>query len=132
MPGDGRLVLGAWPERRLAGAALQQVLATGIVRDWQARWDETGTALALWVSDAAPVRRPPEPVRGRSRDRGRRFCRAAARAEPAFEGFSLRSGRLAWSAPAGGGDTTVEVLAWSGDTIGRVQLPTESGVTVIR
>ena len=50
----------------------------------------------------------------------------------AFEGFSLRDGRLTWSAPADGGDTTVQVLAWKGDQIGRFELLTEDGTTVVR
>ena len=51
---------------------------------------------------------------------------------PAYEGFSLRPGRLSWSAPADGGDSTVQVLAWDGDTFGRLEILTEEGTTVVR
>jgi hypothetical protein len=51
---------------------------------------------------------------------------------PAYAGYSLQPGRLAWSAPAEAGDTTVQVLAWSGTSVGRLELPTEDGVTVVR
>jgi hypothetical protein len=50
----------------------------------------------------------------------------------AYEGFSLRNGRLTWSAPADGGDTTVQVLAWKGDQIGRFEHLTEDGTSVVR
>jgi dipeptidyl aminopeptidase/acylaminoacyl peptidase len=128
VPDEGRLVLGAWPD----GTPDSQVLASGSVRDWQVRWDESGTALALWVSEA------PAGEAGRlslfAVDPGTGavdLAKPLLAEAPAYEGFSLRTGRMAWSAPADGGDTTLEVLGWSGTTVGQIQLR-EDGVTVVR
>ena len=115
-----------------AAAGQAQVLAAGPIRDWQVRWDETGTALALWVTDGAPG--APGTLTLYAVDAVTRtvdLARPLLANAPAFDGFSLRDGRLAWSAPGPGGDNTVEVLVWSGDTVGQLQLPTETGVTVI-
>lgn len=127
IPADGQLVLGTWPDG--TGA---QAMAAGIVRDWQVRWDETGTALAVWVSDGTPGQPGRLSLYAVDAATGVVNLGAPLLADaPAFEGFSLQAGRLAWSAP-GGGDTTVQVLAWSGDTVGQLQLPTANGVTVVR
>ena len=53
-------------------------------------------------------------------------------AEPAFEGFSIGPGRLTWSAPDDAGDSTVQVLAWDGDTFGRLEILSEGGTKVVR
>ena len=52
--------------------------------------------------------------------------------EPAYAGFSMRNGRLTWSAPADGGDQTVQVLAWKGDTFGRFEILSDGSTTVVR
>ncbi len=133
-PGVGQLVLGGWPD-----GAGSQVLATGVVRDWQVRWDESGTVLALWVTD------------GERGDAGRlslyqidpvtgavNLDKPLLADAPAFEGFSLRHGRLAWTAPAPGAsgddpeDTTVEVLAWSGESVGHLAVHGKRGAIVVR
>lgn len=154
-PASGRLVLGAWPGltpdpqasaappespagtgpsagARQEAARQEQVLASGTIRDWQVRWDETGTAVALWITDGeagAPGRLSlyaVDPATGAVN-----LAKPMLENAPAFDGFSLRDGRLAWSAPAESGEATVEVLAWSGDTVGQLRLPTESEVTVL-
>ena len=51
--------------------------------------------------------------------------------EPAYAGFALDEGRLAWARPAGDGAATIEVLAWDGETVGRLTLPGNGG-TVVR
>ena len=121
---------GVTPSSAAGGPA--QVLASGRIRDWQVRWDETGTALALWVTDGAPDGPGTLSLYAVDAVTGIvDLARPLLANAPAFDGFSLRDGRLAWSAPGPGGDNTVEVLAWSGDTVGQLQLPTETGVTVI-
>ena len=52
-------------------------------------------------------------------------------AAPADGGFSLRSGRLAWMSRTDAGGEMLSVLAWYGDTIGRLQFPAEHGATVV-
>ena len=134
IPVDGQLVLAGWPD----GAA-SQVLTTGVVRDWQVRWDESGTAVALWVTD------------GETGDAGRlslyqidpstgavNLDKPLLAGAPAFEGFSLHHGRLAWTAPTPGAsgddpeDTTVEVLAWSGESVGHLAVHGKRGAIVVR
>ncbi len=133
-PAEGQLVLGGWPD-----GAGSQVLETGVIRDWQVRWDESGTALALWVTD------------GESGDAGRlslyqvdpvtgavNLDKPILADAPAFAGFSLRHGRLAWTAPAPDAsgadpeDTTVEVLAWSGESVGHLAVHGRRGAIVVR
>jgi hypothetical protein len=51
-------------------------------------------------------------------------------AAPADGGFSLRTGRLAWTSRATG-ELVLQVLAWSGTTIGRLELPAVSGAMIV-
>lgn len=131
VPADGNLILGAWPDGSDA-----QVLTTGAVHDWQVRWDDTGTALALWVSDGATGQAGRLSLYLRDPQTGAmNLDRPLLAGVAAYEGFSLRAGRVAWSAPVGetpGDETTIDVLAWSGDTIGHLALPTLRGATVVR
>ncbi len=156
-PGEGELVLGAWSD----GHDIQ-VLATGALHNWQVRWDETGSTLALWVSDGS------DRLAGRlslykvdaqtgAVDLDHPLLSGAA----ATEGFSLQAGRLAWSVPVadGAGDgtsfapaptgaadgtsfapastraadgATIEILVWSGDVVGHLVLPAARGAAVVR
>ena len=128
VPDRGRLVLGAWPD----GAADAQVLTERDVTDWDVQWDDAGTRLAVWVA------------RDGSDEAGQlslyTFDPATGRADldhplldkaPAYAGFALHPGRLAWSAPADGGDTSVEIMAWDGTSVGTVSLPAESDTTIL-
>jgi hypothetical protein len=129
LPDRGELVLGAWP----ADGTTKQVLGGRGLVDWAVRWDEAGTLLAVWTTTAGPDEPGTlslyavDPATGRAD-----LDHPKLDGTPAFEGVSLRDGRLTWSAPADGGDTTVQVLAWKGDEIGRFELPTEDGTTVVR
>jgi len=129
LPDRGELVLGTWP----ADDSTKQILGGNELNDWAVRWDEDGTLLAVWTTNGGPDEAGALSLYTVDRATGRadldhpRLDKAAA-----FEGFSLRDGRLTWSAPADGGDTTVQVLAWKGDQIGRFELLTEDGTTVVR
>ena len=129
LPDQGELVLGSWP----ADASSKQVLGGQDLTDWAVRWDEDGTLLAVWTTSGGPDEAGSlslyeiDPATGRADLEHPKLDKAAA-----FEGFSLRKGRLTWSAPADGGDTTVQILAWKGDTFGRFELLTEDGTTVVR
>ena len=113
VPDRGKLVLGDWPN----GGADTQVLADGSLTDWDVQWSDTGE-LAVWVTrdDAAKLGKlslfTVDPATGRVD-----LAHPKLDAEPAFAGFALKPGRLAWSAPAEGGDTSVEVLGWDGDAV---------------
>ncbi len=130
VPGTGSLVLGAWPAS--SGSGTPQILQAGPLADWDVHWDEGGTVLAVWTTSKQGDTTGSlslfaiNPATGRAD-----LDHPLLDAVPAFAGFSLQAGRLVWSAPAEGGDSTVQVLDWSGVSPGSVQLPTEQGTTVV-
>jgi hypothetical protein len=112
-----------------------QVIDTGAIRDWDARWDETGTHVAIWIADEA------DPTIGRlslyrvDPETGTLDLGNPLMASQALPGFSIGSGRIAWATPSGqdGEGSHVEVLAWKGTDSGQVQsAPGEEQVVVIR
>jgi len=129
VPDSGKLVAGSWP----AGSGpTPQVLAKGSLAAWQVRWSDDGTAVAVWTVAAG---------KGNS---GRlslfRVDPATTNIDlanlmldpvPANPDFSLRNGRLAWTTPTQGVPQVVEVLAWSGKTIGRLEVPADGSGTVV-
>jgi hypothetical protein len=133
VPGEGRLVLGRWP-----GDSNPQVLATGPVADWQVRWDETGDVMALWVADGTGIAGRLSLYRVNGESGTVNLQKPLLADEPAYGGFALHDGNLAWSEPILGPDgtpsptATVWVLAWSGDSVGRLPVPVEGGTTVVR
>ena len=134
----GRLVVGRW---NAASVALGEPLATpltsdqsvelaettiaeGPLADWDARWDETGTRLAVWVADADDPAvgllslYVVNPIDGRID-----LANPPLPNEPALAGFSIADGRLAWAAPAGnsGKAKHVKILAWTNRGFGQVE-----------
>ena len=97
LPDAGNLVVGAWPS---TADATPQVLATGPLAGWQARWDEDYSSLAVWV-DAQGV----GPIGQLSLYRVMPFTHVVdlvnpmLNAAPANPDFSLRTGRLVWTTP---------------------------------
>ncbi len=99
------------------------VLAAGPLTNWDARWDEAGTHLAVWLEDAL------------DRSLGRLTLHVidpetdqlVESAEPIIElalpGFAIGNGRLVWATPGGedGEGTKVAVVAWTEDAIGSVE-----------
>lgn len=129
VPETGSLVLASWPE-----GDVHQVLADGPLTDWEIRWDDDGTVIAVWVTDAG-AKKPGrlslyavDPQTGLAD-----VADPMLRDEPAFRGFALDNGKLVWSSPKAGGGTEFVVVAWDGDTItGRATLPAEEGATVVQ
>ena len=78
----------------------ETTIAEGPLADWDVRWDETGTRLAVWVADAEDPTVGTlslyvvDPFDGRSILRTRR-----SRTSRRSPGFSIADGRLAWAAP---------------------------------
>jgi hypothetical protein len=102
---------------------------------FDARWDETGTAFAVWVQD------PADPSFGRlslyfvDPETGELDQpENAPREEPALPGFSIGEGRLAWATPSGqGGEgSRVQIVAWTDDAVGTAETAPGSEVVVIR
>lgn len=109
-------------------------LANGPVSDWDARFDATGTRLAVWIAD------PDDPRIGRlslyvvDPATGRVNTTNAPLADvPALPGFSLATNHLAWVTPPGqdGRASRVQVLAWKGDEFGSIESP-EGAFIVVR
>jgi Putative zinc-finger len=99
-------------------------IAAGPLADWDARWDETGTRLAVWIAD------PNDPTIGSLSlyvvdpfDGRIDLANPPLSATPALAGFSIADGRLAWAAPAGTTDKTsrVQILAWTDKGFGQVE-----------
>ena len=135
---NGRLVLGRWNVQGAPAAsdaptksqgashapASEITIEAGPLLDWDARWDETGTRLAVWIANAD------DPSVGHlslyvvdPRD-GRIDASASPLVdEPALSGFSITDGRLAWAVPPDSSDPTsrVSILAWTADGFGQVE-----------
>ncbi|HEU4671817.1 MAG TPA: hypothetical protein VFS32_02850 [Candidatus Limnocylindrales bacterium] len=91
------------------------LLASAPVGDWDARWDETGTHLAVWVADA------PRAELGRltlhTVDLATGTLDAAGALitdEVAGPGYAIGEGRVAWVAPQDADSSVVKVYAWTG------------------
>jgi hypothetical protein len=101
-----------------------QIIEAGRIADWEARWDPSGTRLAVWVADEADptIGRLSlyvvDPETGRF-DQSERLLRD----QPALAGFALADGLLAWATPPGqdGEGSRIQVLAWSGDAVGSAE-----------
>jgi hypothetical protein len=134
----GRLVVGRWnTDTDTSGGALatpltgdqsversETTIAEGPLADWDARWDETGTRLAVWVADADDPTVGTlslyvvDPFDGRID-----LANPPLEDKPALAGFSIADGRLAWAAPAGNSGKTnhVKILAWTDEGFGQVE-----------
>lgn len=141
LPDAGRLVLGDWAA---AGAASpsggplpttpitdqgaerhETTIAAGRMEDWDARWDETGTRLAVWIADAQ------DPTVGRlslyvvdAFDGRIDLKKPLLDSAPATAGFAISDGQLVWAEPSTDGTPTggrIQVLAWTDDGAGTVE-----------
>jgi hypothetical protein len=102
----------------------ETTIEEGPLTDWDARWDQTGTKLAVWVADGD------DPSVGKLSlyevdpfDGSIDLANPRLVDEPALAGFSIEDGRLAWTAPPDGSDDAgrVLILAWSDDGFGNVE-----------
>jgi anti-sigma factor RsiW len=111
-----------------------QALVSGPIVDFDARWDETGSWLAIWIAD------PIDPALGRLSLL--RFDRAtgvidrplgAPQDMTALPGFSIGDGRLAWASPPGqeGEGSRIHIAAWTADLVGAIEsIPVEGAIVV--
>ena len=111
-----------------------QIVASGPIADFDARWDDTGSWLAIWIAD------PIDPALGRlsllhfdpttgliDRPEG------APQDVTALPGFSIGFGRLAWASPPGqGGEgSRIQIAAWTDGLVGAVEsIPVEGAIVV--
>jgi hypothetical protein len=137
VPATGALVLRPYvPD---VGPDLAEATPATITTDagpeFDIRWDETGTWLALWQAD------PVDPTIGRlslfhldpetgtvDRPTG------APEDVAALPGFSIGDGRLAWATPPGqGGEgSRVQIVAWNADTVGGIESAPVDGLVVVQ
>jgi hypothetical protein len=100
------------------------IVADGPVTEFDARWDETGTWLAIWLADPsdASIGRLSlihvDPVTGD-------VVRPSGAPDnvTAQPGFSITDGRLAWATPPNqdGEGSRIQIVAWTDDTVGTVE-----------
>jgi hypothetical protein len=136
VPATGSLVLRGFSKD--AGPApsdgASTVVADGPISEFDVRWDETGSWLAVWIAD------PTDPTIGRlsllhldaatgALDRPN----GAPEDVTALPGFSIADKRLAWATPPGqGGEgSRVQIVAWTNDTVGAVESNPVEGVVVV-
>ncbi|HEY7133121.1 MAG TPA: hypothetical protein VH440_12775, partial [Candidatus Limnocylindrales bacterium] len=112
----------------------ETTIRSGAMSDWDARWDSTGTKLAVWIAD------PDDPTVGSlslydvDPFNGRvDLKKPLLDAQRATAGFSISDGKLVWAEPGtdGSGTGRILVLAWTDQGAGTVEtLPDK--VIVIR
>ena len=147
-PGSGRLVLGDWaagpvpsgspaptaPAADQGSARHEATIAAGRIDDWDARWDATGTHLAVWIAD------PQDPSVGLlslykvdSFDGKIDLKAPLLKGERAVAGYSIANGQLVWAEPPpdGAASGRIQLLAWTNDSVGVVSTLT-GPVIVIR
>ncbi len=148
VPGAGRLVLGDWgvdpspsgsPIATSAAANQgtarhETTIAAGQINDWDARWDSTGTHIAIWIAD------PHNPSIGllnlyavNSFDGKIDLKAPLLKDAPAVAGYSISSGQLVWAEPPtdGAASGRIQLLAWTDEGVGTVGTVT-GPVIVIR
>ncbi len=110
-------------------------VAEGEFREYDVRWDQSGSWLAVWLADMSDpaIGRLSllhlDPATGRlDRPTG------APRDVAALPGFSISDGRIAWATPPGqGGEgSRVQIVAWTADAVGGVESVPVLDVVVIR
>ncbi len=149
LPDDGRLVIGDWVAADAEGSDApaatpltgdqgserhETTIAHGRLSDWDARWDASGTKLAVWIADpkdpnvGALSLYDVDPFNGRVD-----LKKPLLDARRATTGFSISDGKLVWAEPAedGSGTGRILVLAWTEQGVGKIEtLPDK--VLVIR
>lgn len=135
-PGEGRLELQRWDGAR---GPVDPADATLVTRSgsaaFDARWDESSSAFAVWIEDPADSRIGRLSLYFVDRETGRiDQPEYAPRDVPALSGFSIESGRLAWATPPGqGGEgSRVLIVAWTEDGVGRIESAPGDQLLVIR
>lgn len=148
-PDAGRLVLGDWGTGTSAASGApaptglsgnqirlrhETTIAAGRMDDWDARWDSTGTHVAVWIVDAQ------DPEIGRlslysvdSFDGRIDLKNPLLDARIASPGYSISDGKLVWAEPSavGTGSDKIQLLAWTDEGVGTVETLT-GPVIVIR
>jgi hypothetical protein len=126
VPATGSLVLrrfqaGVGPDLTEAAPT---VVADGTSPEFDARWDETGTWLAVWVADPADASFGRLSLNHVKPETGKLSRPAGAPVDvAALPGFSIADSRLAWATPPGqGGEgSRIQIVAWSNENVGSLE-----------
>jgi hypothetical protein len=102
--------------------------------DWDARWDGTGTHVAIWIAD------PQDPGVGNlslysvdSFDGKIDLKSPLLNNVRANAGYAISDGQLVWAEPAAQGSTTggqVRLLAWTDEGVGTVSTGTGPAIVI--
>jgi len=149
LPDEGRLVIGDWDTGKAAASGAPEAtplagdqaevrhettIASGPLTDWDARWDASGTKLAVWIADPKQPNvgslslYDVDPFNGRVD-----LKKPLLDGKRATTGFSISDNKLVWAEPAedGSGSGRILVLAWTDQGAGTIEtLPDK--VLVIR
>jgi hypothetical protein len=111
-----------------------QIVVAGPITDFDARWDDTGSWLGIWIAD------PIDPTIGRLSllrfDPATGLLDRPAGAPQdvtALPGFSIELGRLAWVTPPGqsGEGSRIQIAAWTSDEVGAIEsVPIEGAIVI--
>jgi len=134
LPSESPVVGSPSPPANVALDFPAQIVAAGPIADFDARWDDTGSWLAIWIADPidSGLGRLSllhfDPLTGLvDRPVG------APQDVTALPGFSIGSGRLAWASPPGqGGEgSRIQIAAWTATEVGAVEsIPVEGAIVV--
>ena len=124
----------AYPTAVPSPIVASPVVADGGFREYDVRWDQSGSWLAVWLADMT------DPAIGRlsllhldpatgTLDQPP----GAPRDVAALPGFSIADGRIAWATPPGqGGEgSRIQIVAWTADAVGGVESVPIEGVVVV-
>jgi hypothetical protein len=125
----------AEPVPALGPTGNSMVVDTGTTAAFKAKFDPTGTRLAIWVGEQ------PDAAIGRLRlivldDSTGAIDPAVVPlpGAPALRRFSIDFGRLAWVTPSGqdGQESSVQVLGWSNDDFGEIRTIPSRDLYIVR
>jgi Putative zinc-finger/WD40-like Beta Propeller Repeat len=137
-PARGRLELRRWSDdgpRGGGGSDDSRVVADEAAGDFDARWDEAGEWVAVWVAESSESAVGQLTLYHVDQANGRlERVDGAPVQESALPGFSIGEGRLAWASPPGeGGEgSRIQIAAWSEDGVGVVESGPGDQLVVIR
>ena len=138
-PDTGRLVIGTWGATTSAPSdgpsptapadqpsdRNETTIVSGQLSDWDARWDETGTRLAIWIADPSDSSVGLLSLYAVDQFDGRiDLKKPLVDGRIAKAGYAISQGKLVWAEPAlngGSGDGRIFVFAWTDKGSGEVE-----------
>jgi hypothetical protein len=137
-PARGTLELRRWSAdgpRGGGGSDGSRIVADEAAGDFDARWDEAGEWVAVWVAESSDSSVGQLTLYHVDQANGRlERVDGSPVQESALPGFSMGDGRLAWATPPGeGGEgSRIQIAAWSEDGVGVVESGPGNQLVVIR